>query len=341
MLLLPADPFPFPLEPGATALVMIDMQRDFLEPGGFGAVLGNDVEILASAIAPARRLLGVFRSAGWPVIHTREGHAADLSDLPESKRVRGSGRPRIGEPGPLGRVLVRGEAGHGIVPDLAPVDDEIVIDKPGKGAFFATDLDHRLRSLGITCLVLAGVTTDVCVQTTMREANDRGYRCLLIDEATASYQPAFKTATLAMITAQSAIVGWVAAIDTFCAFAPLAKPSFPLSRAVLEAGAAAAAGATGLLWESLHAGVEIAPLVAGNGGATRVALLRYQPGAAVPAHRHPGWEHILVIAGSQADERGTYPAGSFISNPPGRSHRVRSDDGCLVLIAWQQPVVLQ
>jgi nicotinamidase-related amidase len=205
-----ARPFDFVLQPGRAALVVIDMQRDFIEPGGFGAALGNDVGLLEAAVGPTRALLAAWRARGWPVVHTRESHAPDLSDCPPAKRQRGQPSLRIGDAGPMGRLLVRGEPGCEIVPALAPVAGETVIDKPGKGAFHATALQTVLQGLGVTQLVIAGVTTEVCVQTTMREANDRGYECLLVEEATASYFPAFKAATIEMIVAQGGIVGWAA-----------------------------------------------------------------------------------------------------------------------------------
>ena len=210
---VPAQPFPFALQPGRCALIVIDMQRDFIERGGFGASLGNEVSLLAAAVGPTRRLLDAWRARRWPVVHTRESHAPDLSDCPPAKRERGRPALRIGDPGPMGRLLVRGEPGCEIVPELAPLPGETVIDKPGKGAFHATPLQPLLQRLGVTQLVFAGVTTEVCVQTTMREANDRGYECLLVEEATASYFPHFKTAALEMITAQGAIVGWSVAIE--------------------------------------------------------------------------------------------------------------------------------
>ncbi len=209
MIEISARPDRFHLPPGRCALVLIDMQRDFLEPGGFGAALGNDVAQLASAVGPARALLSAWRARGWPVVHTRESHAPDLSDCPPAKRLRGAPGLRIGDPGPMGRLLVRGEPGCEIIASLAPLPGELVIDKPGKGAFHATPLEAALRAAGVTHLVFAGVTTEVCVQTTMREANDRGYDCLLVEDATQSYFPAFKAATLAMIVAQGGIVGWV------------------------------------------------------------------------------------------------------------------------------------
>lgn len=207
-----ARPFDFALQPGKAALVIIDMQRDFVEPGGFGAALGNDVSLLQAAIEPTRALLDAWRRKGWPVVHTRESHVPDLSDCPPAKRERGNPTLRIGDLGPMGRLLVRGEPGCQIVAELAPVAGEIVIDKPGKGAFYATPLQGDLRRLGVTQLVFAGVTTEVCVQSTMREANDRGYECLIVEEATASYFPHFKASAIEMIVAQGGIVGWAAAL---------------------------------------------------------------------------------------------------------------------------------
>ncbi|MCA3633124.1 MAG: cysteine hydrolase [Methylobacterium sp.] len=212
---VPARPGPFTLPPASTALIVIDMQRDFLEPGGFGEALGNDVSTLRPAIAPVARLLALFRARGWPVIHTRESHRPDLSDCPPAKLSRGAPGLRIGDRGPMGRILVRGEAGNAILPECAPVAGEIEIDKPGKGAFHRTYLQAMLEARGISHLVFAGVTTEVCVQTSMREANDRGYECLLIEEATESYFPAFKAATLEMIRAQGGIVGWTAKLADF------------------------------------------------------------------------------------------------------------------------------
>lgn len=205
-----AKPYPFAFSPEKTALVLIDFQRDFLEPGGFGAALGNDVSTLAPSIAPAGRLLAAWRRLGLPVVHTREGHKPDLSDCPSAKLIRGGGPLKIGDPGPMGRILIQGESGHAIIPALAPIPGEIVIDKPGKGSFHGTDLEAQLSALGITHLVFTGVTTEVCVQTSMREANDRGYECLLVEDATDSYFPAFKAATLEMVRAQGGIVGWTA-----------------------------------------------------------------------------------------------------------------------------------
>lgn len=207
-----ALPFDYRFEPAQTALLMIDMQRDFIEPGGFGNSLGNDVTRLAGIVPAAAELLALCRRAGITIVHTLEAHKPDLSDCPPAKRNRGNPRLRIGDPGPMGRILVAGEPGNAIVPELAPLPGEIEIDKPGKGAFYATPLADILRERGITYLLFAGVTTEVCVQTTMREANDRGYDCLLIEEATESYFPAFKQATLEMIRAQGGIVGWTASL---------------------------------------------------------------------------------------------------------------------------------
>lgn len=207
---VPASPFAYPLAPGRSALVVIDMQRDFVEPGGFGASLGNDVTRLHAAIAPIAALLAAWRARGWPVVHTREAHRPDLADCPAAKRLRGAPALRIGDPGPMGRLLVAGEPGTEIIPALAPQAGETVVDKPGKGMFWATGLHERLQAAGITHLVFTGVTTEVCVQTSMREANDRGYESLLVADATESYFPEFKAATLAMVAAQGAIVGWCA-----------------------------------------------------------------------------------------------------------------------------------
>jgi nicotinamidase-related amidase len=207
-----AQPSPFAFEPHTTALVVIDMQRDFIEPGGFGEALGNDVSLLAGIVPNVARLLAYARAHSWSVIHTRESHAPDLSDCPPAKRARGAPHARIGDTGPMGRILVRGEPGNAIVDELAPAEGELVIDKPGKGAFYATRLGEELAVRSITHLVFAGVTTEVCVQTSMREANDRGFECLLIEDATASYIPAFRQAAIEMIRSQGGIVGWTATL---------------------------------------------------------------------------------------------------------------------------------
>jgi nicotinamidase-related amidase len=208
MIEVSASPFAFGLDPDHTALVVIDMQRDFVEPGGFGETLGNDLTPVARIVPTVAALIGLFRAKAWPILHTRESHSPDLSDCPPAKRLRGNPRLRIGDDGPMGRILVRGEPGNQIVAACAPHAGEIVVDKPGKGMFYATEADALLNARGITHLVFAGVTTEVCVQTSMREANDRGYECLLVEDATASYFPDFKAATLDMIRAQGAIVGW-------------------------------------------------------------------------------------------------------------------------------------
>ena len=210
MTAIPAEPYPFPFAPDACALLIIDMQRDFLEEGGFGAALGNDVSLLRRAIAPTRQLLAAWRAAGLPILHTREGHRPDLSDLPRAKHARPPGHgPRIGDAGPMGRILIQGEPGHALIPELAAAPGEIVVDKPGKGAFCATDLQAHLESLGARQLVVTGVTTEVCVQSTVREANDRGYDCLVLADCCASYFPEFHAAALQMISAQGGIFGWV------------------------------------------------------------------------------------------------------------------------------------
>lgn len=205
-----AQPFDYTFSLGSTALLIIDMQRDFVEPGGFGETLGNDVSLLQAIVPTCQAVLHAWRKAGGWVIHTREAHAADLSDCPPAKRLRGAPTLRIGDMGPMGRILVAGEPGNAIIPELAPVDGEWVIDKPGKGAFYATSLQAGLKNRGITHLIVMGVTTEVCVQTTLREANDRGYDCLVVEDGTESYFPEFKAATLAMVRAQGAIVGWTA-----------------------------------------------------------------------------------------------------------------------------------
>lgn len=206
---IPAEPSAIAIDPARSALVVIDMQRDFLEPGGFGETLGNDVSLLAAAIGPCRAALDAARAAGMLVIHTREGHRPDLSDAPPAKVARGEPSKRIGDPGPMGRILVRGEPGHEIVAALAPLPGEPVIDKPGKGAFYATELEPMLRHRGVEALLVAGVTTEVCVHTTVREANDRGFRCVVLGDACASYFPEFHRAALAMVSAQGGIFGWV------------------------------------------------------------------------------------------------------------------------------------
>ncbi|KAL4437002.1 hypothetical protein ABPG75_004141 [Micractinium tetrahymenae] len=218
-----AQPYPYNLPLEHTALVMIDFQRDFMLEGGFGATLGNDVGILKSCLPAAQRLLAAARSAGLFVVHTLEAHKPDLSDLPPSKLHRGNLPPglRIGDDGSMGRILIAGEHGNGIMDEVAPIEGELAVHKPGKGAFWATGLHEKLRARGISHLLFAGVTTEVCVQTSMREANDRGYECLLVTDATASYFPAFKESAIEMIRAQGGIVGWTA--DTAAVEAALAS----------------------------------------------------------------------------------------------------------------------
>jgi nicotinamidase-related amidase len=204
-----AEPYEFTFEPDQTALLIIDMQRDFVDPGWFGEALGNDVSQLRQNLPALQRVLEAARAAGIDVIHTREGHRPDLADLAPAKRARGRLETGIGDAGPMGRILVRGEYGHDIVDELKPLPSEPVIDKPGKGAFYATDLDTILNARGISHLIVTGVTAEVCVQTTVREANDRGYECLVLSDGIASYFPEFYQATIAMVKAQGGIFGWV------------------------------------------------------------------------------------------------------------------------------------
>ncbi|OZC44472.1 cysteine hydrolase [Rhodococcus sp. 14-2483-1-1] len=208
-----ASPSEFTIDAARTALLVIDMQRDFLLPGGFGESLGNDVGLLRSVIEPLAGLISAARESGIPVIHTREGHLPDLSDCPPAKLRRGTPSQRIGDPGAFGRILIRGEYGHDIVDELAPIDGETVIDKPGKGAFYATELAEILIAAGITTLLVTGVTTEVCVHTTVREANDRGYECLVVTDCVGSYFPEFQRVGLEMISAQGGIFGWTASSE--------------------------------------------------------------------------------------------------------------------------------
>ncbi|MBA4325855.1 MAG: cysteine hydrolase [Rhodobacter sp.] len=212
-----ARPYDFTFDPAQVALVVIDMQRDFIEPGGFGDTLGNDVSRLKDIVPTVAALIGLFRKLGLPIVHTREAHRPDLSDCPPAKRLRGAPGLRIGDTGAMGRILVAGEPGNAILPELAPLPGEIAIDKPGKGMFWATGLHETLQGMGITQLVFAGVTTEVCVQTSMREANDRGYDCLLIEDATESYFATFKSAAIEMIVAQGGIVGWATPLAALAA----------------------------------------------------------------------------------------------------------------------------
>lgn len=215
MVKLSAQPQAIEFDIAHTALVIIDMQRDFLEPGGFGETLGNDVSLLRGAIEPCAVVLAVAREIGMLVVHTREGHLPDLSDAPPAKIQRGEPSKRIGDYGPMGRILIRGEPGHDIIPELYPLPGEVVIDKPGKGAFYATELGVVLKEHGIDTLLVCGVTTEVCVHTTVREGNDRGYRCVVLADCCASYFPEFHEAGLRMVRAQGGIFGWVSASHPF------------------------------------------------------------------------------------------------------------------------------
>ena len=223
-----AEPYEFEFEPDTCALIIIDMQRDFVDPGGFGEALGNDVSLLRRVVPAAARVLRAARDRGLLVVHTREGHRSDLSDCPPSKKARGRLKAGIGDHGPMGRILVRGEAGHDIVKELYPEAGEPVIDKPGKGAFYATDLDAILKHRGIRQLIVCGVTTEVCVTTTVREANDRGYDCLVLEDCVASYFPAFHEAALEMVKAQGGIFGWVA--DSTHFLKALTRPAPSINR---------------------------------------------------------------------------------------------------------------
>jgi biuret amidohydrolase len=215
MINIPAEPYAFVCDVEYTALVIIDMQRDFVEPGGFGELLGNDVSHLREAIAPIQRVLAAFRAQKLPVFHTREGHKADLSDLHTAKKQRGHLSCGIGDVGPMGRILVQGEYGHDIIEELYPLPNEPVIDKPGKGSFYATNFETLLKERGIKSLIVTGVTTEVCVHTTVREANDRGYECLVLSDCVGSYFPEFQEMGLKMIAAQGGIFGWVSTSETF------------------------------------------------------------------------------------------------------------------------------
>ncbi|MFS0725470.1 cysteine hydrolase family protein [Paenibacillus sp. 1P07SE] len=211
-----ALPYPFLFQPERTALVIIDMQNDFCMPGGFGELLGNDITPTRAVIPVIGDVLAAARAAGLTVVHTREGHLPDLSDCPPSKlrrsRAQGAG---IGDEGPMGRILIRGERGHAIVPELAPLPGELVIDKPGKGAFYETPLQEELRVRDITSLVVCGVTTHVCVHTTIREANDRGYECLLLEDAAAAFDVQDHEAAVRMVWQQGGIFGWTAPAAAF------------------------------------------------------------------------------------------------------------------------------
>jgi nicotinamidase-related amidase len=228
MITVAARPYPFTCDIQSTALLIIDMQRDFLEPGGFGAMLGNDVEQLRTTIKPIQAVLETCRQLGMFVIHTREGHRPDLSDLPISKKLRGGLTCGIGDVGSMGRILIRGEAGHDIIEELRPLEHEPIIDKPGKGSFHATDLDSLLHNRGIKSLIVTGVTTEVCVHTTVREANDRGYECLVLSDCVGSYFPEFQRVALEMIAAQGGIFGWVSPSENLLSELNMQIPSDPI-----------------------------------------------------------------------------------------------------------------
>ena len=218
MTAVPAEPGPFAFDVDTTALVVIDMQRDFLEPGGFGSALGNDVSLLSAAVEPLQRVLAATRELGMTIIHTRECHRPDMADCPPAKFARGE---FIGTDSPKGRILIRGEYGHDIVDELAPLPGEVVLDKPGKGSFYATDLELMLRNAGIKSLIVTGVTTEVCVHTTVREANDRGFECLVLEDCCGSYFPEFHEVALRMVAAQGGIFGWVGSSEDLLSALPV------------------------------------------------------------------------------------------------------------------------
>lgn len=209
LITLQAKPYAIEFNLSETALLVIDMQKDFILSGGFGESLGNDVSQLQKVVAPCGELMALCRKLEIPVIHTREGHRSDLADVFPSKLARSKPSARIGDKGPMGRILIRGEVGHDFVDELKPLSHEVVIEKPGKGAFYSTELDLILRNAGIKNIFVAGVTTEVCVNSTVREANDRGYNCIVVDECCGSYFPEFHSAALNMVAAQGGIFGFV------------------------------------------------------------------------------------------------------------------------------------
>ncbi len=303
-----------------TALIVIDMQRDFLEPGGYGSALGNDVTLLAGAIPQVRRLLAAFRSCGLPVLHTVEGHRSDLSDCPPVKRFHGQPGLRVGDPGPFGRYLILGEPGNAPIPACRPWHNEFLLEKPGKGAFTNTHLEQTLRSRGLNTLILCGVTAEVCVQSTAREAADRGFEVILASDATASYLPDFHKVVIEMIVSQGGIVGWAATTNQ-------------ILFSLLSSGVWKAR----VTWTQLRPGLEKASLGIDSDG-WEAAFLRYSPGAAAPKHRHQGTERYVMLSGSQHDDRGEYGPGSSVENPPGSIHDLKSHHGCELFIDWDLPV---
>ena len=303
-----------------TALVVIDMQRDFLEVGGYGTALGNDVTALTPAIPQVRRLLAAFRSCGLTVFHTVEGHQPDLSDCSPLKRLHGQPGLRVGDPGPLGRYLILGEPGNAPIPPCRPWHGEPVIEKPGKGAFTNTDLEQQLHARGLTTLILCGVTAEVCVQSTAREAADRGFEVILASDATASYFPAFHQAVIDMIVSQGGIVGWAATTDQIL-FSLLSSGLWK----------------TRVFWAPLRLGLEKASLGIEADG-WEAAFLRYTAGARAPRHRHRGTERYVMLSGTQHDERGEYGPGCSVENPPGSIHALESPRGCELFIDWDLPV---
>jgi nicotinamidase-related amidase len=208
-----AQPYDYDFDPSGLVLFAIDMQRDYLEQGGYGSSLGLDPGPSRAIIPIMRALIDIFREKHLAIVHTKQCHRPDLSDCPPAKLRRGRHKLRIGDEGPLGRLLVCGEPGSDIIPELAPAEGEIVIQKPGKGSFYNTNLQSKLDRIGATHLIISGVTTEVCVQTTIREANDRGYECLLVEDATESYYPAFKQATIEMVRSSDALIGWTTTAD--------------------------------------------------------------------------------------------------------------------------------
>lgn len=216
-----AEPTPVGIEFASTALIIIDMQKDFLYLGGYGEMLGNNPLILQRTIKPVQSLLEMARRQDMLILHTREGHQPDLSDCPDTKLLRWPEGRRIGDMGPMGRILIRGEKGHAIIDEVAPKGDEVIIDKPGKCAFYKTDLDERLRQRGIATILFAGVTTDVCCGTTISAANDRGYNAIVLSDCMAAYDDARHFAALDIIKAQGGIFGWVS--DSMAVLEALAR----------------------------------------------------------------------------------------------------------------------